>query len=80
MLDKARGHGKAVKRLIEIIKANTPDIENRILGISHVKCYEKAVAFKDELLKILRVREVIITEATGLVATYANRGGIVLAL
>ncbi|MDR1663610.1 MAG: DegV family protein, partial [Clostridiales bacterium] len=25
MLDKARGHGKAVKRLIEIIKANTPD-------------------------------------------------------
>lgn len=80
MLEKARGHQKAVKRLIEIIKENTPDIENRVIGISHTRCFERAVAFKDDLLKGLRVKDVIITEATGLIATYAGIGGVVVAL
>jgi fatty acid-binding protein DegV len=82
MLEKARGYGKAVKRLIEIIKENTPDIENRTVGISHTKCYEKAAAFKDELIKALHLKEksVIITEAHGLVASYANKGGFVVAV
>jgi DegV family protein with EDD domain len=80
LFDKARGYNKAVKRLIEIIRENTPDIENRIVGISHVKCYEKALAFKDELIKALRVKDVIITEAKGLITIYANRGGFVVSL
>jgi DegV family protein with EDD domain len=80
MIEKARGYNKAVKRLIEIIKENAPDIENRIVGISHTICYEKAAAFKDELLKAFRVKDVIITEARGLVASYANKGGFVVSV
>jgi DegV family protein with EDD domain len=80
MMDKTRGYNRAVKRLIEIIKENTPDIESRIVGISHCKCYEKAVAFKDEFLKVLRVKDVFITECTGTIATYANRGGFIVSL
>jgi DegV family protein with EDD domain len=80
VFDKARGYNKAVKKLIEIIRDNTTDIENRIVGISHCQCYEKAVAFKDELLKVLRVKDVIITEAKGLITIYANRGGFVVSL
>jgi DegV family protein with EDD domain len=78
LFDKTRGYNKAVKRLIEIIRENTPDIEGRIVGISHVKCYEKAAAFKDELMKTLKVKDVLITEARGLIAIYANRGGFVV--
>jgi fatty acid-binding protein DegV len=69
-----------VKRLIEIIRENTPDIESRVVGIAHCKCYEKAAAFKDELMKVLRVKDVIITEVSGLISIYANRGGFVVSL
>jgi len=80
LVDKARGYGKAVSKLVEFIKNNTPDIEERILAISHCKCYEKAIALKDEVLKHLKVKDVIIEECKGVVATYANKGGVVVAL
>jgi fatty acid-binding protein DegV len=69
-----------MKRLIDIICANTPDPENRVVGISHCACYEKAVAFKEELLKVIKVKDVIITEAKGIITIYANRGGFVVSL
>lgn len=80
MIEKARGHNKAVKRLVEIIKENTPDLENKIVGISHTKCLERAIAFKEELMSSIRVKDVVIMEATGLIASYANRGGFVVAV
>jgi DegV family protein with EDD domain len=80
MLDKARGYTKSVKRLIEIIKANTPDIESRIISITHVKCIEKALALKDEFIKHLQAKDVLIQECKGVTTTYGNRGGVVVAL
>ena len=80
MEDKARGYQKAVAKLVEIIRNSTHDLEERIVAISHCKCYEKAVALKDEVLKHLKVKDVLIQECKGVVATYANRGGVVLAL
>ena len=80
MADKARGYAKAVTKLVELVKANTPNIEDKVVAISHCKCYEKAVALKDEILKHLNVKDVLIQECRGVVATYANRGGVVVAL
>jgi len=80
MKDKARGYNKAMSKLVEMIKDTTLDLEERVVAISHCKCYEKAVALKDEILKHLNVKDVLIQECKGVIATYANRGGIVLAL
>ncbi|MCL2527321.1 MAG: DegV family protein [Defluviitaleaceae bacterium] len=80
MIDKARGYNKAIAKLVEVIKENTHDLEERVVAISHCKCYEKAVALKDEILKHLKVKDVLIEECKGVVATYANRGGVVVAL
>ncbi|MCL2198154.1 MAG: DegV family protein [Defluviitaleaceae bacterium] len=80
MIDKARGYTKAVKKLVQIIKENTPDIENRIIGITHVKAYEKALELKEELLTHLKAKDIIIQECRGITTTYANRGGVVVAL
>ncbi|MCL2404032.1 MAG: DegV family protein [Defluviitaleaceae bacterium] len=80
MKDKARGYTKAMVKLVALIKETTSDLENRVVAISHCKCYEKAVALKDEVLKQLNVKDVLIQECRGVVATYANRGGVVLAL
>jgi DegV family protein with EDD domain len=80
MLDKARGYTKAATKLVQMIKENTPDIENRVIGITHVKAYEKAVAMKEELSAALRAKDIIIQECRGITTTYANRGGVIVAV
>jgi DegV family protein with EDD domain len=80
MFEKARGYTKAASRLIQMIKENTPDIENRFVAITHVAAYEKAVAFKEELLAHIKPKDVFIVECRGVTTTYANRGGIVVAV
>ncbi|MCL1843247.1 MAG: DegV family protein [Defluviitaleaceae bacterium] len=80
MVSKARGYTKAVARLVQIIKDSTPDIESRVIGITHVKAYEKAVTLKEELMAHLRAKDIVIQECRGVTTTYANRGGVVVAL
>ncbi|MDR1209916.1 MAG: DegV family protein [Clostridiales bacterium] len=79
MLDKARGHKKAVERLIEMIIEQKLDFENRILGISHCKCPEKAESIRDAIMARVPFCDAIILTSSGLCSTYANRGGVILA-
>ena len=79
LLDKSRGYEKSLKKLVQIIKENTPDIESRVVAITHVKAIEKANALKEEI-KHLRPKDIIIQECRGITTTYANRGGVVVAL
>ncbi len=78
LVDKARGQKKAFSKLIDIICKETDDHASRILGITHVKCLEKALEFKDEILSRVKFKDVVIVDATGLCCTYANRGGIIV--
>ena len=80
MMDKARGYKKALTRLVNIIKENTPDIESRVVGITHVKALDRALALKEELLKHLKVKDVVIQECKGVTATFGYTGGVVVAL
>ena len=77
-LDKARGFHKAIDRLVNIIEKESVDFENRILGISHANCPEKAQFFKELILKRLTFKDVIIVDVSGLCATYADRGGLII--
>ena len=74
--EKARGYKKAVESIIKLIQKENLDFENRILGITHVKCLERALFFKDEILKKIAFQDAIICEAGGLIATYAQKGGL----
>ncbi len=76
--DKARGYKKAVSKLIEIIKNDNVDFENTIMTISHVKALQKAIEFKDEVMKAAKFKEIVISETSGLCSTYACKGGIVV--
>ena len=80
MLDRARGTTKAIAKLVQIIKNNTSDIESRVVGITHVKAYEKAVQLRDEILAHLKPKDIFIEECGGITTTYANRGGVIVAL
>ncbi len=78
-LDKARGFNKAISKLISMIEEKCIEPEKRILGISHVKSPKKAQAFKDEIMKKINFKDIIVVEASGLCATYANREGLIIA-
>jgi len=79
MMDKARGTAKAMKRLVDIIANEKLDFENRTLAISHVRCKEKALAFRDEILKRVPFKSTLIVEMGGLCTTYAERDGLIVA-
>ena len=80
MVDKARGTARAIAKLVQIIKKDAPDIESRVVGITHVRAYEKAIQLRDEILAHLKPKDIIIEECGGITTTYANRGGVVVAL
>ena len=77
LVDKARGFKKTMARLVDNIQKENLDFEKRILGITHVKCLERAMEFKNEILKKIQFKDVVICEARGIIATYAQKGGLV---
>jgi DegV family protein with EDD domain len=80
MLDKARGYHRAFDKLIAAIEKSAVNFEDRILGISHVKCLNRALEFKEKISARLKFKEIVIVETTGLCSTYADKDGIVVSL
>jgi len=76
LVDKVLGYKKTIARLIDIIQKHDLAFEERILGITHVKCLERALEFKNEILKKIDFKDVVICEARGIIATYAQKGGL----
>ncbi len=79
LYDKARGYKKAVKKLVDIMLKEGSDFENKVLGIAHCKAIEKATLLKEEVLKRVNFKEILIFETSGLCSTYARSGGIIIA-
>ena len=79
-LDQARGMGKAIVKMVSYIVDRTPDPGNRILGIGYCNCLERAEIVRDEILKRMHVRDVVMLQTGGLSTIYANDGGIIVAI
>lgn len=79
LFDKARGYKKAFSRLIEIIGEQGSDLENRVLGIAHCNCFQRALELKEEVLRKYKFKDIFIVEMSGLTSTYADEGGLVIA-
>jgi len=79
MIDKAMGTSKALAKIVKrIVDDKSVQFEKRILAIGHVRCRDKAVKLKDEILKHVRFKGSVIVETRGLCTTYADDGGIVV--
>ena len=79
-LDQARGINKAIVKMVGLIVERTPDPENRILGISYCNCPDRAEIVRNEIMKRMKVRDVIVAPTGGLSTIYANDGGIIVAI
>jgi len=79
LVESVRGYKRAFMRFIEIIGEQGERLEDKVIGIAHVNCLERAEEFKSELLKRYKFKDIIIVEAAGLSSVYANQGGIIVA-
>ena len=79
MVDKAMGTSKALAKIVKrIVEDKTVEFEKRILAIGHVRCLDRAVKLKDEILKHVKFKDFVIVETRGLCTTYADDGGIIV--
>ncbi len=79
-LDQARGINKAIQKMVGYVVERTPDPENCVLGIAYCNCYDRAVIVRDAILERMKVKDVFMTETSGLSTVYANDGGIVVSI
>lgn len=79
LVESVRGSKKAFKRLVEVIGEQGEKFEDKILGIAHCNCLEKAQKFKEEVQQRYRFKDIIIVETSGISTVYANDGGLIIA-
>lgn len=77
-LDQARGINKALKLLADSIKKDAVKPEERTLAIAHCNNYERAEYTRDEILKLVKFKDVFIVDTAGISTLYASDGGIIV--
>lgn len=79
LVEKTRGYKKAFSRFVDIIGEEGKNLEDKILGIAHCNCLDRALSFKEEVLKKYNFKDIVIVNMNGLSSTYADDGGLVIA-
>ncbi|HHU78295.1 MAG: DegV family protein [Caldicoprobacterales bacterium] len=79
LVDKVRGYERAFQRLVDIIGEEGRALEEKILGIAHCNCLQRALKFKDEVMKRYNFKDIVVVEMAGVSTTYADQGGLVIA-
>lgn len=77
--DQARGVNKALTKMCDYAQKNIKDPEGKTAVVAHCNNRERAELVREELLKRIPFREVVITETAGVATVYASDGGVVLA-
>lgn len=79
-LDQARGINKALMKMVDYIVERSENSADRILGISHCNCRERAEIVKDAIVKRIPVKNVVLLDTAGVSSMYANDGGIIVVI
>ena len=79
-IDQARGINKALIKLVDAVVEHSVDGANRILGISHCNCPERAQLVKQAILAKMKVKDTIVLDTAGVSSMYANDGGIIVTI
>lgn len=77
-VDQARGMKRAIALMAKVVAEEVKNAEKKILGIAHCNCIERAQQLKEEVLKHVKFKEVLIVDTAGVSSLYANDGGIVV--
>ena len=79
-LGQARGMQKALRQMAETVAAELEHPEEKVLGLVHCNNPERAEYVKQELMKLVKVKDIIVLESSGVSTLYAAQGGIIIAV
>lgn len=79
-LDQARGINRAIVKMVDYAVKDAKNSKDKILGISHCNCGERAIMVRDAMLERIPVKEALVVKTGGLSTVYSNDGGIILVL
>ncbi|MDI6618436.1 MAG: DegV family protein [Clostridiales bacterium] len=79
LVEKVRSYKKAFNRFLDACSENGVKLEEKILGIAHCNCPDRALKFKEEVKKRYNFKDIIIVGMSGLTSSYADEGGMVIA-
>ena len=79
-IGQARGIKKALAKMTEMAAEGIQCGENKILGIAHCNCRERAEAVAEMIKEKKNVKDVIISNTAGISSMYANDGGIIVVI
>lgn len=79
-LGQARGIQKALRSMVEAMASEVKNPAEKVLGIAHCNNRDRAEFVKEEVKKILEVKDIIITETNGVSTLYASQGGIIMVI
>ena len=77
-LGQARGMQKALRQMVETMVAEVKNPEEKVMGIVHCNNRERAEYVKEEVKKVLKVKDIFILETGGISTLYAAQGGIIM--
>ena len=77
-LDQVRGINRALKKMVEIVAKEVRNPAEKILAISHCNCKERALMVKEELQKLIQVKDILVLDTNGISSLYASDGGIIV--
>ncbi len=79
-LSQALGINKALDRLVEEVIAGTVNTKDKVLGISHCNCPQRAKKVLEQLTQLAQFKDSFIIDTAGVSTMYANDGGIIIAV
>lgn len=77
-LGQTRGINRAVLKMIDTLVDEVKNPEDKLVAISHCNCPARAEMAKNEILKRINVKDVIILDTKGISSMYASDGGIII--
>lgn len=77
-LDQARGINKALDKMIAVMLQKVQNRENKILGIAHCNCPQRANSVVEKIEKLAKFKEIFVVNTAGISTLYANDGGIIM--
>lgn len=77
-LDQARGVNKALDKMIAVMMDRVQNCENKILGIAHCNCPQRAKSMAEKIGNMCRFKDIFVVNTGGISSLYANDGGIIM--
>lgn len=77
-LAQVRGMNRAITKMVDCMLEVTKNCSEKVLGISHCNCLDRALALKAEVEKRANFKNILVMDTHALNTTYACDGGLIM--